>query len=275
MNEAAIDMLAAKGSRDIVSYIVIAYAITWLILFPLSIYYENLSVETAEVWHAFGALGPATSSIIVIYVWKGKKGLAELKEGVLKHSGVANLIFALSPLILFIITMIIESVIGTFSFDQFLQDNNLMSMSAVLFFFLPSLSYGIFEEIGWRGFLLPSLQRKYNALLATIVLTVVWALWHTPLFFYRYTMFSLSNPASLIAFFSLMLSGSIVLTSLFNNSKGSILMVILWHITYDLVSSNRTGMATMIVSIAFVIIDLFVIVKYGIKSLSREKRIAI
>ena len=39
----------------------------------------------------------------------------------------------------------------------------------------------LFEEIGWRGWLLPRLAERMSPRLAVIVTSIVWALWHVPL----------------------------------------------------------------------------------------------
>jgi membrane protease YdiL (CAAX protease family) len=44
--------------------------------------------------------------------------------------------------------------------------------------------FGLGEEIGWRGFALPQLQKGRSTLSATLILAGLWALWHFPQFFY-------------------------------------------------------------------------------------------
>ena len=44
------------------------------------------------------------------------------------------------------------------------------------------LFYGWGEETGWRGFALPYLQARYSAITSTLLVSVMWACWHIPLF---------------------------------------------------------------------------------------------
>lgn len=252
-----------------VLFIIIAYFITWIVTFPLSFYYNGLNLIIREIWHSIGSIGPAISSIIIIFLIKGRQGLLELKKRSLNYSGIKLLLFSLSPLFILLIVLLIESALGVFNISQFIQDNNIENIGFFLIFLLPSFSYGCVEEIGWRGFLLPKLQKRYNALQATIFLTIIWWLWHIPMFFYRFDLFF-----ALFLMPLLMLNGSIVFTFLFNQSNGSVLMTIILHICYNTVTSHEISIsAIIIVSTLFIFMDIRVIKIFGITSLSRKEAI--
>jgi membrane protease YdiL (CAAX protease family) len=258
----------------IIVYIIISYATTWSILFPLSLFYMELDFSIREIWHSFGAIGPAISAIIILKIKRDNGGLKYLKRSFLQKSSIKYLIFSAFPFIVFLITFTIESAVGTFNFNDFVIENRLFDFSSILLFLLVSMSYGFFEEIGWRGYLLPALQKKFNALISSIILSLIWAFWHFPLFFYRYEDFQFAF-FPLLTFWLLLFSGSIVFTFLFNQTKGSLLPVIILHFTYDIVASHQTGVASMIISIVYIILDIIIIIKYGWKNLSENERIII
>ena len=68
--------------------------------------------------------------------------------------------------------------------------------SALSFLLYNVISFGYAEEVGWRGFALPRLQTNRSALAATLLLSVGWALWHAPLFLYRFRTFDLNAHAT-------------------------------------------------------------------------------
>lgn len=42
---------------------------------------------------------------------------------------------------------------------------------------------GGLEEIGWRGYLQPTLQKKWSSFISTLIVGGIWAIWHLPLWF--------------------------------------------------------------------------------------------
>jgi len=257
--------------HSIIFYVIIAYGTTWCITISLIFYYHSINYEIRELWHALGSIGPTIAGLTIISTRKRKKGLIQLKDRFLKVNDKKLFLIALSPLIILALILPFEAIFGLFDYNTFLKNNNLRDIKSFILFFLPSLCYGLFEEIGWRGYLLPELQNFYTALKSTIILTVIWWLWHIPMFFYRFDLYF-----SLIFMFPLMLSGSIAFTFLFNQSGGSVLMIIIFHISYDIVTSNEISLiAIIVVSALFIFIDIRAIKVYGIESLSQKEKILI
>ena len=86
---------------------------------------------------------------------------------------------------------------------------------------------GPVEEIGWRGFALPLLQRRMAPIWAGLVLGVIWAFWHTPAFLLSGTVHS---AWAYVPFFLGTVAISVIITPLFNSSRGSILLPALLHL---------------------------------------------
>ena len=97
---------------------------------------------------------------------------------------------------------------------------------AISIFFLYQFFYGnvLGEEVGWRGFALPRLQARLSPLVASLIIALIWFLWHLPLIW--------GNPDA-IPFLWHALSfvpSSIFLTWIYNRTNGSILAVGIAHV---------------------------------------------
>ena len=80
------------------------------------------------------------------------------------------------------------------------------------------------EEIGWRGFALPKLLETRSALAASLILGSVWAVWHLPLIL-------VGDFTSYGAFMPVI--AAIAFTWVSQNAKGSVLLAILMHASYQ------------------------------------------
>jgi membrane protease YdiL (CAAX protease family) len=86
---------------------------------------------------------------------------------------------------------------------------------------------GPIEEIGWRGFALPLLQRKMSPLWAGLLIGIIWGFWHLPAFLLSGTP---QSAWSFSDFFIGTIALSIIATALYNASRGSILLPALFHL---------------------------------------------
>lgn len=83
------------------------------------------------------------------------------------------------------------------------------------------------EELAWRGFALPRLQAKYNALTSSLILGLLWTLFHLPLFFTRTG--SSQVDESFVSFLISTVSLTVLYTWMYNNTRGSVLLAYLLH----------------------------------------------
>jgi membrane protease YdiL (CAAX protease family) len=129
------------------------------------------------------------------------------------------------------------------------------------------------EELGWRGYALPRLQARHSALLASIVLGLLWDLWHLPLFLTQ------GDPRASIPFgwwTAGIVLASIVYTWVYNHTQGSLLIALLLQTTTALTSSFLSSAATapmFEVVVQLVAVTTLVLVT-GPTSLSRQQQLA-
>jgi hypothetical protein len=90
----------------------------------------------------------------------------------------------------------------------------------------------ILEELGWRGYALDRLQLEWSALSASVILGVVWALWHLPLFFiegsYQHDSVGFATTGFWL-FMAGIVALSAVFTWIYNNTERSITGIIVLH----------------------------------------------
>ena len=85
---------------------------------------------------------------------------------------------------------------------------------------------GPVEEFGWRGLALPLMQRKFTPIWAGLILGAIWGFWHLPAFLLSGTQ---QSAWSFTPFFTGSVAISVIMTPLFNTSRGSILLPALFH----------------------------------------------
>jgi membrane protease YdiL (CAAX protease family) len=88
------------------------------------------------------------------------------------------------------------------------------------------LFLGPLEEFGWRGFAQPLLQRSIAPIWAGVLIGVVWGVWHLPAFYLSGVVHSGWN---FLPFFFGSVLLAVIVTPMFNDSKGSILWPLLLH----------------------------------------------
>jgi CAAX protease family protein len=218
----------ALQRHPLVAYFVMASAFSWLMLVVLAAW---LSLPTQVVVLVF-TIGPAFAAIAVVRVVEETPGLRDLWRRLrIWRVGVGWYAVVLLgvPLLVLASTLLTPGAIASFVPTSPVR----WLVTYVVVFVIGGVAGGpLFEEIGWRGFALPRLQVQMGPLGGTLVLGVMWAVWHLP----QYALLPEwvaqnggADPASVLAFFVLVMALSPLMTWLFNNTRGSVLLAVLTH----------------------------------------------
>ena len=106
--------------------------------------------------------------------------------------------------------------------------------------FLATALYGgpLGEEAGWRGFALPRLQKRFDPLLASVYLGLIWGLWHLPLHLTGYYNALYGNPLmGVLSRLFTAIPQAVLFTWLYNRTNGNLLVVVIFHTAFNLTSA--------------------------------------
>ena len=219
-------------------YFLIAFAFSWLLEVPIALSETGtgllpFTIPTPVLALAIAAatfLGPTLSAYIMTYMTEGRIGIRRL----LRRYVLWRVAFRWYLFILLGIPAI--ELLGAIVVPGALASFQPLTLSLVLTYPVAFVSTFILggplgEEPGWRGFALPRLQPLHGPLVGSIILGILWACWHLPLFWSGvWTPPTIPN----IVMFILMITAlTIIMTWVFNNAKGSLLITMLMHASFN------------------------------------------
>ncbi|MEM2915276.1 MAG: type II CAAX endopeptidase family protein, partial [Candidatus Bathyarchaeia archaeon] len=140
--------------------------------------YGMFPSEPVFVFVIVGGVSPTIAALIVAKLEFGR-GAAEYLFGQFGRKGFSKWWFlaaVLVPLALAVCAVLLWSVAGGI---YTINSIRLAEFPPIL---ITSFLINMWEEIGWRGYALPALQKKHNALISSLIVGVFWALWHWPHF---------------------------------------------------------------------------------------------
>jgi uncharacterized protein len=239
--------------HPLISFFVMAYAFSWIVWSPwvlsedgVGLLPYQLSGWTKALLSAAAILlGPTLSGFIMTGVTEGREGIRRLlRRIVLWRVGLRWYLFALIgiPVVMALGTVILPG--GLASLLGLGPGYVLTYLSTYVLVVL--LGGPLFEEPGWRGFALPRLQPLYGPLVGTLILGLLWALWHLPEFLVPVWAESSGGSSflAIVKFVVIAITFAIVTTWVFNNTKGSVFMAILVHASIDTFSIPVGGLAS-------------------------------
>ncbi len=202
--------------HQLTAFFTLAMALTGLAFIP---YY--LSAGDSIPWFTFG---PAIAALLVTWFAGGRQAIKSLLAPVIRWK-VPPAWYAAAigiPLAAQLVAILLNPLFGS----PMPTWSNIPPLSEML----PKIAlFAVFsgplgEEIGWRGFALPRLLERHTAFTASLVLGSLWAIWHLPLVL-------VGDFSTYGAFMPVI--AAFVFTWLFQNTRGSVLLAILMHVSHQ------------------------------------------
>ena len=204
------------------------------------LFWVPLALSGAFVWSApavfvllIGGLSPLLAGLSLLWLTQGRAGYRDLRRRLTETGRIG----AQWGLLVLLFYPIFTLLVGALAFVLGLSSSplapvrreQLFDPGALLFLIAVALVFPTVEEIGLRGYWFDQLQARFSALNASLILGVVWAAWHVPLFwmagYYDETTFD----PELWWFAPNLVLTAIVGTWIYNNTGRSILAVIGFH----------------------------------------------
>jgi uncharacterized protein len=266
--------------HELIAGILLMFLFTWPIDLGIAAYSRGLiGIQVPFVVGVLVGYGIVFATILITALTRGWAGVKALLRQFLiwrvgwKWYGVALFL----PPILMLLSISLSSLVNGISPDFSIYYGREIFgpevgplLLALPFFLYAMLTNG--EEIGWRGFVLPHLQQKHNALIASLILGVIWAFWHLPKYLMVDT--NLGGGKGLDQFLIesvKVLAFSILYTWLFNNTKSSLLLVTMFHAAWNtawvMLPIQNVGVADLVI---YWLCAVAVVLIYGPAQLVRK-----
>ena len=245
-------------------FVILAYLITWIPWIPLERYaaqrgyvlpnpqtlpalLENGLQDNTHltlVLLSFAMIlfsGPLLAAVIAYAMESGRKGIRQLWE----TSTRWRIGWRWYGVVLAIILLInLPAILVGLAQDPLPTAAQVVT---ILIWFVPVFIYTFFasglEEPGWRGYALPNLQTRYSAKKSSVILGIIWGIWHWPVFIPLYAS-ALDTPGGVpqavttlliqltLYIISSMISGALIYTWLYNRT-GSVFLCMLFHTLHN------------------------------------------
>src|SRR5215207_2819031 len=209
--------------HPLVTFFLLVFIITWVVWVPRASGAPLGVVGQAWTW------APAIAALLAAALTGGRGALRELGSRLVRWrvGWQWYLVVILGPAAFSLAVAGVYTLLGgswAEAAPPALLEGTLLFLP--LFLLILTLTDGLGEELAWRGFTLPRLLTRYNALVASVILGVIWALWHLPLL---WTEGAPLYQQPVWLFLLDIVAKSVLFTWVFLHTRGSVLLAMLFH----------------------------------------------
>ena len=168
-------MKAFIQHHPIITYFVIAFLFPYggFLVFDAPKLLQGQTMQPLDALLLFPAIviGVCLTGIVLTRIVDGRSGLRDLFSRISRWRVGAQwyAVLLIPPALILTILFLLKTFVSPNFMPHFFPIGIVFGLVA-----------GFFEEIGWMGFVFPKLRLKYSALTASIILGVLWGLWHAP-----------------------------------------------------------------------------------------------
>lgn len=220
--------------HPLVGYFVLTFALSWLVWLPVVLAQNGLGLlpiklpfELFAVLATFG--GPTVAAIVMAGVTEGRAGVRALLRRYIQGKigiGWYALILLGMPLAFLLASTV---VLGAAPWHTLAAKAPLFISAYPLLLIISLFTGPLGEEPGWRGFALPRLQARLGPVGGSLVLGELWAAWHAPLFLLPEWHGTGPLGPFVLAFFGWVAPFTIIMTWVYNRTRGNLVAAILVH----------------------------------------------
>lgn len=223
-------MIAVTRRHPVIAFFVLSYVGSWALWSPIWLTEAGVGVVHLDPSGAAVVLanqlglfgGPFAAALVVTRVVAGRGGTRALLRRIVQFR-LPRWCWAVAVVVIPVVVAL-GALLGH-TLTASVAVGAQLAVMAIVFL----LGGPLQEEVGWRGFALPHLQRRLSPLPAAALLGAVHCLWHAPLFFTRDWDTARDRPIELVAYLAMTVSLSIVLAWLTNAADGSLVPAIIGH----------------------------------------------
>jgi membrane protease YdiL (CAAX protease family) len=168
-------------------YFSLVFAISWGLIIIL-VHPANMPIDTEQskdllpLLYTMMLVGPGVAGILLTGIVHGKEGFRMIRSRLLKwRVGVRWYVLALltAPILASVILLILSHLSPEFNIGIFQSEDKITILLSGI---ATGLMVGLFEEIGWSGFIVPNLRMRYNVIITGLIVGLFWGAWHFILF---------------------------------------------------------------------------------------------
>ena len=219
-----------KANVQLALFVLLAYGISWGMWAPLLVKDAEAFPGVASWLYYGGVVGPAVAAVCLSKL-EGPASLGTLW----RFSTTCRVSWRWYGLALLLPFAIRGASLLVFRAFQGPVEISWRPIATFLPFAALVLPLVALEELGWRGFALPRLQERHSPLAASLVVGLIWGVWHLPLAWASTGFQASDRPVVyMLRFVATILPISCLATWVFNGTGGSVILASLYHFSVDL-----------------------------------------